>query len=144
MRILWVLLGIAGGMAIGMQAAINAALGRTIGVLETAFVSFLVGAVCLGGMVVFAGNGRLGAVVTVPWWQLVGGVLGGFYVFTMVMNVPRMGVAPTLTTIVLGQMLMGLVLDHFGGFGVAQSPLTLSRAVAVVLMIAALALFFRR
>ncbi|MEY4070595.1 MAG: hypothetical protein RL721_1209 [Candidatus Eisenbacteria bacterium] len=144
MRILWVLLGIAGGMAIGMQAAINAALGRTIGVLETAFVSFLVGAVCLGGMVVFAGNGRLGAVVTVPWWQLVGGVLGGFYVFTMVMNVPRMGVAPTLTTIVLGQMLMGLVLDHFGWFGVAQSPLTLSRAVAVVLMIAALALFFRR
>lgn len=144
MRILWVLLGIAGGMAIGMQAAINAALGRTIGVLETAFVSFLVGALCLGGMVVFAGNGRLGAVVTVPWWQLVGGVLGGFYVFTMVMNVPRMGVAPTLTTIVLGQMLMGLVLDHFGWFGVAQSPLTLSRAVAVVLMIAALALFFRR
>jgi len=144
MRILWVLLGIAGGMAIGTQAAINAALGRTIGVLETAFVSFLVGAVCLGGMVVFAGNGRLGAVVTVPWWQLVGGVLGGFYVFTMVMNVPRMGVAPTLTTIVLGQMLMGLVLDHFGWFGVAQSPLTLSRAVAVVLMIAALALFFRR
>ncbi|MFM8558819.1 MAG: DMT family transporter [bacterium] len=144
MRNLWVLLGIVGGMAIGTQAAINAALGRTIGVLETAFVSFLVGAVCLGGMVVFAGNGRLGAVVTVPWWQLVGGVLGGFYVFTMVMNVPRLGVAPTITTIVLGQMIMGLVLDHFGWFGVAQSPVTLSRAAAVVLMIVALALFFRR
>ncbi|MFM7232226.1 MAG: DMT family transporter [bacterium] len=144
MRNLWVLLGIVGGMAIGMQAAINAALGRTIGVLETAFVSFLIGAACLGGMVVFAGNGRLGAVVTVPWWQLVGGVLGGFYVFTMVMNVPRLGVAPTITTIVLGQMIMGLVLDHFGWFGVAQSPVTLSRAAAVVLMIVALALFFRR
>lgn len=144
MRNLWVLLGIVGGMAIGTQAAINAALGRTIGVLETAFVSFLIGAACLGGMVVFAGNGRLGAVVTVPWWQLVGGVLGGFYVFTMVMNVPRLGVAPTITTIVLGQMIMGLVLDHFGWFGVAQSPVTLSRAAAVVLMIVALALFFRR
>jgi transporter family-2 protein len=139
-----VLLGIAGGMAVGTQAAVNAALGRSIGILETAFFSFLVGATILGVMVATAGRGNLAAVTSVPWWQLLGGVLGGFYVFVMVTNVPRMGVAPTITTIIVGQMLAGLLIDHFGWFGVAHSPVTLPRVGAVALMGCALALFFRR
>jgi bacterial/archaeal transporter family-2 protein len=139
-----VLLGIAGGMAVGTQAAVNAALGRSIGILETAFISFLVGATILGVMVATAGRGNLAAVTSAPWWQLLGGVLGGFYVFVMVTNVPRMGVAPTITMIIVGQMLAGLLIDHFGWFGVAHSPVTLPRVGAVALMGCALALFFRR
>lgn len=144
MNLFWVLLGIGGGMAVGTQAAVNAALGRNIGVLETAFLSFLVGATCLGVMVATLGRGHLAAVTGVPWWQLLGGVLGGFYVLVIVMNVPRFGVASTITMIIVGQMLMGLVIDHFGLFGVTPSPVSLPRVGGVLLMGAALALFFRR
>ena len=61
------LLGIAGGIAVGTQAAVNGALGRTIGVVETSFVSFLVGAACLGIGTLAFGGGNLAAVTTVPW-----------------------------------------------------------------------------
>ncbi len=144
MNLFWVMLGIVGGMAVGTQAAVNAALGRNIGVLETAFLSFLVGATCLGIMVATVGRGHLAAVTSVPWWQWLGGVLGGFYVLVIVMNVPRFGVASTITMIIVGQMLMGLLIDHFGLFGVTHAPVTLSRVGGVLLMGAALALFFRR
>lgn len=144
MNLVWVMLGIAGGMAVGTQAAVNAALGRSIGVLETAFLSFLVGTLCLGIMVATFGRGHLPAAFGVPWWHLLGGVLGGFYVFVIVMNVPRFGVASTITMIIVGQMLVGLLIDHFGWFGVAHSPVTLPRVGGVLLMGAALALFFRR
>lgn len=144
MNLVWVLLGITGGMAVGTQAAVNAALGRSVGILETAFFSFVVGAVCLGVMVAVMGRGNLMAVTSAPWWQLIGGVLGGYYVFVIVSNVPRMGVAPTITTIIAGQMLIGLLIDHFGWFGVAHSPVTWPRLGAVGLMGCALALFFRK
>ena len=144
MNLLWVLLGITGGMAVGTQAAVNAALGRSVGILETAFFSFVIGAACLGVMVAVMGRGNLMAVTSAPGWQLIGGVLGGYYVFVIVSNVPRMGVAPTITTIIAGQMLIGLLIDHFGWFGVAQSPVTWPRLGAVGLMGCALALFFRK
>ena len=144
MNVVWVVLGILGGMAVGTQAAVNASLGRSIGILETAFVSFLIGTIGLGVAVTTLGRGHLGALMNVPWWQLLGGVLGGFYVFVIVTNVPRLGVATTITMTIVGQMLMSLLIDHFGWFGVARSPVTLSRAGAVALMVGALALFFRR
>jgi len=144
MHYMLMLLGIAGGVAVGSQAGVNAALGRNIGVLETAFVSFLVGAACLGVLVVTLGKGNLGGVTAVPAWQLIGGVLGGFYVFVMVTVVPQIGVAPTIMTIITGQILAGLVIDHFGVFGGRQVPMNLSRGVGVVMLAAALMLIFRK
>src|SRR5207248_2293189 len=130
---LLIILGIAGGVAVGTQASVNAALGKTAGALEAAFFSFSVGALCLGVMVALFGKGNLGAVTSVPWWQLLGGMLGAFYVFVMVTVVPQIGVAPTIMCIIAGQVLAGLVLDQFGLFGGKVVELGWTRVVGALL-----------
>ena len=77
-----VLLGVGAGCLVGMQAPINSRLGKALGSVQAASFSFLVGTVALVllASVVRGGLGNLGQLGRVPWWALVGGLLGGVYV----------------------------------------------------------------
>jgi transporter family-2 protein len=48
--------------------------------------------------------------------------------------VPRLGVALTFSLIVAGQMLITLVLDHFGFLGVPVKEVSLMRILGVILI----------
>src|SRR5262249_23383134 len=52
-----------------------------------------------------------------PWWIWTGGLLGAVYVATSLVLLSRLGGAILFASIVVGQMLATLVLDHFGLFG---------------------------
>ena len=77
-RSLAVLIGVGAGCLVGMQAPINSRLGKTVGGLQAASFSFLVGTVALVSLafVLRGGLGSLGQLGRVPWWALVGGLLG--------------------------------------------------------------------
>lgn len=138
------LLGVMGGAAVGTQAAVNGALGRSIGVVEAALVSFVVGTLALALSAVVFGRGSVTEVLSVPRWQLLGGLLGAFYVFTIVLASPRIGVTSTLMAVITGQMLTGALIDHFGLVAGRQVPLDRQRVLGLVLMAAALFLFYRK
>jgi transporter family-2 protein len=74
---------VAGGL-IAMQAPINSGLGRSIGSLPAASVSFAVGTVALVGITLVSGEGfgRIGEIGGLPWYYLIGGLLGAVYVTT--------------------------------------------------------------
>ena len=71
------LLGAGAGMLVGMQAPINARLGKTVGGVQAATFSFLIGTAALVAIsfVLRGGLASLGQVGKVPWWALVGGLL---------------------------------------------------------------------
>ncbi|EPR29920.1 putative membrane spanning protein [Geobacillus sp. WSUCF1] len=96
MKWVWMLLALTAGMAVSVQAGVNGGLGKRIGVLEGAFVSFLIGTIVLFLVQLFFGKGELLAMFSTPKWQLTGGILGAFYVFVMVLIVPKVGVANSL------------------------------------------------
>jgi len=81
-RGLAVLLGVGAGCLVGMQAPINSRLGKSVGSVEAATFSFLVGTAALVLILLVArgGIGGLGQVGRAPWWALVGGLLGAVYV----------------------------------------------------------------
>ena len=81
-RWLAVLVGVGAGCLVGMQAPINSRLGRSVGSVQAATFSFLVGtaALLLIAAFVHGGLGGLGEVGRAPWWALVGGLLGAVYV----------------------------------------------------------------
>ena len=58
------------------------------------------------------------------------------FVIAATWGVPRLGVALTITLMVAGQLLVGLVLDHFGAFGQPVQPMNLGRVAGVALVIA--------
>jgi bacterial/archaeal transporter family-2 protein len=58
--------------------------------------------------------------------------------------VPKIGVATTIVSVIMGQVLMSLVIDHFGFFGGRQIPFNWHRGIAVVLLGVSLFLIYKR
>ncbi|HWO96786.1 MAG TPA: DMT family transporter, partial [Bacillus sp. (in: firmicutes)] len=115
----WILLLgvlIAGG-AVSIQASINGTLGKKIGSIEGAFVSFAIGTLALLMIMLFFGKGNVLSMFQVPKWNLTGGLLGAIYVAMSVISVPKLGVGTTIVTVIVGQIAMSMLLDHFGLFG---------------------------
>lgn len=140
----WTVIGmmILAGITIGFQSPINAALSRKVGINESAFVSFSVGMAVLLMVVLVFGKGNLREVVHVPWWQWLGGVLGAMYVTTIIVGVPQVGVTTVMAAALAGQLATGLVIDHFGWFGIAPRSIDWQRVTGVLLLFAAIWLIY--
>lgn len=128
---------LAGG-ATALQAPTNAKLMTAVGSpVNAAFVSFAVGTVALGiAALVMQTRPDLTAAKALPWYAWIGGLYGVIFVVAATWGVPRLGVALTITLMVAGQLLVGLVLDHFGAFGQPVQPMNLGRVAGVALVIA--------
>lgn len=125
------------GAATAFQAPINARLGAAVGSpINAAFVSFAVGTVALGITAALL-NARpdMTLVRGLPAWAWIGGLCGCIFVASAAWGVPRYGAALVITLMVAGQLLAGLVLDHFGAFGVPRHPMNLGRLGGVVLVL---------
>lgn len=127
---------LAGG-ATALQAPTNARLMTAVGSpVNAAFVSFAVGTAVLGLMaLMFQTRPDLAAAKGLPWYAWIGGVYGVIFVIAATWAVPRMGVATTIILMVAGQLIVSLVLDHFGTFGVPRQPISWSRVGGVALVI---------
>ncbi|MFJ5761039.1 DMT family transporter [Neobacillus sp. NPDC093182] len=139
----YLLLAIIGGTCIGLQAGINGVLGKRIGVIEASFVSFFIGTIILLLLVIFAGKGNILNVTTVPKWQLLGGALGVAYVSIMVAIVPKIGVASSITAVIVGQLIISVTLDHFGIFTNQRIPIDWYRISGLCLLLVSLLLIFK-
>jgi transporter family-2 protein len=152
MNIIFLALALAAGMALPIQAAINSRLGDVLGQqpVLSALVSFSVGTLSLILVSVFMVD--WGAVQqNLPnvgfnsginhWWQWIGGMLGAFVVFTTIFLAPKIGVANTAFLMILGQVLMGMVVDSNGWFGIAIKPIHWSKFVGAAVMLIGASLF---
>lgn len=145
MSSLFLLLAIlAGGVAATVQPPINARLAEKIGVLHSSTVSFLVGTLVLLVISLSVGRGSFRAIGTVPWWQLSGGLFGAFFVTLTILAVPRLGTGTVMAALIVSQLVTGMVFDHYGLFGMRQISLDFNRVVGVVLLLAGVALIYRR
>ena len=116
----YILLMLVAGCMIAMQSPINAALSRTVGVLESSLISFTVGACFLALAVFFFGRGQLSRVAETPPWQWIGGILGAVMVLNTVIAVPRIGALTTVLAMIFGNLVMAAVIDNFGWFGLPR------------------------
>ena len=145
-RGLAVLLGVGAGCLVGMQAPINARLGKTVGSVQAATFSFLVGTVALVVIATFVngGLGQLSNVGRAPWWALVGGLLGAVYVTVALIAVRTLGASGLTAVVITGQLAISVVIDRFGLLGLARQHIDVSRIVGLVLLVAGVVLVVRR
>lgn len=142
-KIWFVVLAFLGGVLGAIQAPVNSQLGKKIGSLEASLVSFFVGTMILLLLTTFFGKGNLLQLPNVPKWQLTGGLLGACLVTFVIFTVPKIGVALTIIALIVGQMVVSLIIDHFGLFGSAKIVLNSERIIGVSLMIIALFFIYR-
>jgi bacterial/archaeal transporter family-2 protein len=136
--ILLLLLALAAGVLLPVQAGVNAQLRSAVGSpLTAALVSFLVGTAGLvTAAVIFRTPMALrGAWVDSPWWQWVGGLIGALYVIATIVLAPRLGAATLVAAVVAGQMIASLLLDQYGLLGFPTHPINGLRVLGAGLVI---------
>lgn len=110
-----------------------------------ALLSFLVGTVALVAYILLTGVplSNLAGVKDAPLVAWAGGLFGAFFVASTVVLVPRIGVAMTFSLVIAGQMLLTLVIDHFGVLGVPVREISLARIGGILLITAGVILIRR-
>lgn len=131
------------GVFVALQPLINANLAARVGLVQSAFVSFTVGALALAGVTLVYNQGDLRGVAGAPLWQLTGGLLGAFFVTTIILAAPRIGTTAALAATIASQLAAGAVLDHFGLLGGRHIPFDLWRGVGVALLFAGAGLILK-
>jgi bacterial/archaeal transporter family-2 protein len=135
MNISWVILiGLIGGMAVGIQSPIAGAMGQKIGGIAGAFIVHLSGAIIAAFILFFQGGQRIRDWHTLPWYMLIVGVFGVILYQTISITLPRLGSTMMVTLVIIGQLLVGLLVDQFGWLGVQPHPVTLSRVAGVIVL----------
>lgn len=76
------------------------------------------------------------AMFNAPLTAWLGGVLASLYILAVVSVTPKLGVGTTAVLVISGQILVALVLEHFGAFKSSQHTFSWSRAVGAILVIA--------
>ncbi|QQK76815.1 DMT family transporter [Salicibibacter cibarius] len=133
-----VLIPLIGGIFVSLQGTLNGNLGKKVGTIESTYLSFFTGSILLTMIIIFLGDGNIFRITEVPAWQLLCVIFGFIFIFVMAFSVPKIGVTATNATIVIGQLVTSMVVDHFGWFGSDVIPFTIERFIGVLLMIAAL------
>jgi len=82
----------------------------------------------------------LKGVGAMPWWAPLGGLVGAFAVITGLLFVDKIGAGPFAGLTITANILMSLVVDHFGLFGVQQHSLNIWRILGGALMTAGIVL----
>lgn len=141
-----VLMVVAGGF-IALQSPINSGLGKVVGALQGAFVSFLIGTLVLFAAAAVARGGlaRIGHAGDVSSWiYLTGGVLGAGYVTCALLSVRTLGTGGVIATTIAGELAVAVLIDQFGWFGVDKQPIDAARVLGIVLLAAGVLLVVKR
>lgn len=140
MQVLLILLVIAGGMGLSIEAGLLGPLGQQVGDLWATLSIFGVGAALTFLLMLFFSPRNAPSFFAQPGWQLCGGVLGAGYVIILTIATPVIGIAMTMIGILAGQVFKSLIIDHFGLFGTPHRRTDARRIYALIFIIAALAL----
>ncbi len=139
----WLSLAFVAGMMMPLQAGVNSTLAlQSNGTLWASLISFAVGTAALFGVVLaMRYDWPLAAELKqAPWWAWTGGFMGALFVATGAFLAPRIGAATMIALLVAGQLIMSVILDHFGWATFPQHEINLGRILGVLCLLAGVVL----
>jgi transporter family-2 protein len=117
--LLVMLIGALGGIAVGVQTPIANGIGRRVGSASSSFIVHASGMVASALILMLRGGEHIREIRTVPWWMLIGsGSLGVVLIMSINHTIPRIGATAAIALIIVGQLITGMLIDHFGLLGV--------------------------
>lgn len=140
MQFVLILLTIAGGMGLSVEAGILGPLGGEVGDLWATFSIFGIGTILTFLLMLFFSPRSAPSYFAQPGWTLLGGLLGPIYVVVLTVTAPIIGVAMTMIGVLAGQVFKSLLIDHYGLFGTPHRKINVRRVYALFFILAALLL----
>ncbi|TLN05048.1 DMT family transporter [bacterium] len=131
-----ILIGLIGGVAVGFQGPIAGAMGQRIGGTASSLIVHVGGAVISALLLAFRHGENIQAWKSLPWYMLIAGIFGVILYQTINVTLPRLGSTVMVMLIIIGQLGIGVLIDHFGWLGVAVHPISLNRVIGLLLLLA--------
>ena len=132
-------IGVIAGIASTVQASINTEARRFFrSPFITAGLNFMVAWLCLAAFLLFTDHGLhipLHEIAKNPPWIWLGGVCAIIIVTLNILCVPELGAAGNVMVLNFGQVVTGLVIDHFALFGADQARMSVTRLAGAVLVL---------
>ncbi len=139
MKYLFYILPALAGITITTQAGVNSQLRVAINnPWVAAFVSFLVGTVILGLIIIGTKQPipSFEQIKSIQLYKYSGGLLGAFFVTVVIFTVQRIGSANVFALVIASQFIVALLYDHFGLFGLPQTNISWVKILGSVMLIA--------
>ena len=132
------------GIAMAIQGTINSALSQKTSLLSATLVVHIIGTlVALIAALAWRSPLLKYHWVSVPWYLYLGGILSVLIVGLVAVSIPKVGVCNATTAIIIGQVSMAVLIDHFGWFGTSRLPWTPWQLLGIALFAAGAKLLFR-
>lgn len=131
------LLAILAGAIVPVQVGVNAVLDQQLkSPFFTSFIVFLVGAI---GILIsfFFTEETFPTVVTIKassWWSWLGGLLGALYILSLIILSQYINIGLLTILALAGQLVMAIIVDHFGWFGAKVNPITYMKVLGLILI----------
>lgn len=138
MDVILLTLTVLAGCLMPVQPAINALVAQGINsAYLAALFSFVVGTLALGAVCLVLRQPwpDTKMLTALPWWCWTAGTIGAFFVTMTIVAIPRLGAMAVMALLIAGQMIMSLVMDHYGWLGLPQHPISLVRVLGGVLLL---------
>lgn len=134
--LLVILIGLIGGVAVGIQVPIAGAMSERIGGASSSFIVHLSGAIFSGVLLFLRGGEKIREWQSLPWYMLIAGLWGLLLYLTISVTLPRLGGATVIMLVIVGQLIAGAVIDHFGWLNVPVHPISITRILGIVILLA--------
>ncbi len=136
-------IGLLGGVAVGTSTPIAGAMSQRVGGAESSFIVHLGGLVASLFLMIANRGESIVQWRELPWYMLGCGSLGLVLFLTVTHTFPKLGATAAVTLIIIGQLLAGLVIDHFGAFGTIPKEIDLGRLTGMLIIFAGAYLVIR-
>ena len=142
--VMWQLLAVASGCLSASVTGAYPVLGAAVGnPVQATTLAFFVATVVLLLLCTLNGSVRLvGKAFSrqYPWWMWTGGLCGAMIVFGNAWLVPKVGVGVFSMALLVGQLALSMLMEHFGWLGAPRKAITWVKIVGILLMLGGVAL----
>ncbi|MDQ0060142.1 DMT family transporter [Paenibacillus harenae] len=130
-----------GGIFVSIQSVFNTRLSEKAGFWVTnTFVHGTGFALSLIIMLILK-DGSIAKLPTVNKLYLVGGALGVMIVFSVMKGITALGPAYSVALLLIAQLIVALLIDSFGLFGIEKVPFTMNKLLGIAIMVAGVVVF---
>ena len=119
------------GISIVIQAVFMAQMDRRMGTLESVFITYGVGFLIIGLVLLSRRGGNLIDGVGLPWYVFTAGFFGLLIIGGISFSASRVGLVSTFVIVVATQFVCSSLVDHFGLFGQTVRVLDFARVTGI-------------
>jgi transporter family-2 protein len=134
---IFILLAIISGVIISIYLPMNSMISRHIGSPIAATIIFFLGAL-VTSVVIFAIFGEIntiGNISHVPPYLLITGISGALMVLLATILIPRIGARKMFLLLLTGQVIMAIIISHFGLLESPKDPITIKKIIGASILI---------